>query len=184
MKKGFTLIELLVVISIIGILSSVVMSSLNQARIKARDARRVSDLQELQKALEMYYSDNGHYPYDLSNGTGTYADCWAGSGNNWIPNSGNYSWSTNYISKQPQDPVDNCCWPQGNQVGICATAGQAATYEYWSNGSKYLLSARMENLAYPYRAEITGIIDPRNNQPYSTSVNWGVLGKYCYVITN
>lgn len=61
-ERGFTLIELLVVIAIIGMLSSVVLSSLNGARKKARDARRLSDLKQLQTALELYYSDNVAYP--------------------------------------------------------------------------------------------------------------------------
>ena len=61
-EKGFTLIELLVVIAIIGMLSSVVLSSLNNARKKARDARRLGDLKQLQAALELYYSDNTAYP--------------------------------------------------------------------------------------------------------------------------
>jgi len=61
-KKGFTLIELLVVIAIIGILSSVVLASLNSARQKSRDAKRVSDIQNLQLALELYFDSKGEYP--------------------------------------------------------------------------------------------------------------------------
>jgi len=61
-KGGFTLIELLVVIAIIGILSTIAMTSLNGARRRARDATRVSDLNEIQKAVELYYSTNGSYP--------------------------------------------------------------------------------------------------------------------------
>ncbi len=59
---GFTLIELLVVIAIIGILATIVMVSLNTARGKARDARRISDIRQLQLALQMYYDINGAYP--------------------------------------------------------------------------------------------------------------------------
>ena len=56
--RGFTLIELLVVIAIIGILSSVVLASLNSARQKGRDAKRISDVKQLQLALELYYDAN------------------------------------------------------------------------------------------------------------------------------
>ena len=61
-RRGFTLIELLVVIAIIGILSAVVLTSLNSARDKSRDARRKAELAEIQKAIEMYANDYGHYP--------------------------------------------------------------------------------------------------------------------------
>lgn len=61
-KRGFTLIELLVVIAIIGILSSVVLASLNSARQKSRDARRISDVKQLQLALELYFDSNSQYP--------------------------------------------------------------------------------------------------------------------------
>ena len=70
--KGFTLIELLVVIAIIGILATIVMVSLNTARSKARDARRVSDVRQLQLALQMDYDSTGSYPAALSNLTPTY----------------------------------------------------------------------------------------------------------------
>jgi prepilin-type N-terminal cleavage/methylation domain-containing protein len=71
-SKGFTLIELLVVIAIIGILATIVMVSLNTARAKARDARRISDVRQLQLALQMYYDAIGSYPAALSGLAPTY----------------------------------------------------------------------------------------------------------------
>jgi len=59
MKKGFTLIELLVVISIIGILVAVAVASYTGAQIKARDARRRSDMKAVQSTMEQYYATTG-----------------------------------------------------------------------------------------------------------------------------
>lgn len=61
-KRGFTLIELLVVIAIIGILASIVLVSLNSARAKGRDAKRVSEIRQIKYALELYYNFNNTYP--------------------------------------------------------------------------------------------------------------------------
>jgi type II secretion system protein G len=66
-RAGFTLIELLVVIAIIGLLASIVLASLNGARRKSRDARRIADLKQIQNALELYSNDNnGKYPSSAS----------------------------------------------------------------------------------------------------------------------
>ena len=60
-KRAFTLIELLVVIAIIGILSAVVLTSLNSARESAREATILSTLKEIHTQAEIYYVDNGTY---------------------------------------------------------------------------------------------------------------------------
>ena len=58
--SGFTLIELLVVIAIIGILSSVVLASLNTARQKGADAAVKSNLSNAPAQAELFYDDNGN----------------------------------------------------------------------------------------------------------------------------
>lgn len=61
-KKGFTLIELLVVIAIIGLLSTLSVVALGSAREKSRDSKRLSDIKQVQTALELFYTDQGNYP--------------------------------------------------------------------------------------------------------------------------
>ncbi len=85
--RGFTLIELLVVIAIIGILSAVVVASLNTAREKGYDAQRVSNLRSVEQALEVYATNAGGYP-STGGGSNYVSQCsaWGGvSANNVIP---------------------------------------------------------------------------------------------------
>ena len=74
-EGGFTILELLVVIAIIGIIAAVVLVALDESREKGRDAGRASQTQEILKALELYYSDNGSYPtVSGTYNTGDYLD--------------------------------------------------------------------------------------------------------------
>ncbi len=62
-QKGFTLVELLVVVAIIGLLAGIAVVSVNSTRVKARDARRIADVKQMQNALELYNNTmNGAYP--------------------------------------------------------------------------------------------------------------------------
>ncbi len=96
MRRGFTLIELLVVIAIISILSSVVLANLGTARQKGRDGKRVSDMKQIQLALELYYDNYSQYPL---NGWAALNTALAGT----------------YISVVPNDPI------AGNSYGYYAT---------------------------------------------------------------
>ena len=69
-RKGFTLIELLVVIAIIGILSSVVLASLNSARAKGKDTRIMSDVREIRSVLEGDYNGSIYNLWGSANNIG------------------------------------------------------------------------------------------------------------------
>jgi type IV pilus assembly protein PilA len=68
-SQGFTLIELLVVIAIIGILSAVVLASLNTARSKGNDAAVQSDLSTVQIQAEIYFGGVGANTYGTAGAT-------------------------------------------------------------------------------------------------------------------
>lgn len=97
-RKAFTLIELLVVISIIGMLASVVLVSLNSARAKARDTKRLNDILQLRTALYSYYLSNNSYPTSYSSSN----DAFAALSPSLVPN---------YIAKMPDDPLGSITGP-------------------------------------------------------------------------
>ena len=61
--SGFTLIELLTVIAVIGLMASIILINMNNARVKARNVKRITDVLQLRKALEIYYDENNSYPH-------------------------------------------------------------------------------------------------------------------------
>ncbi len=71
-NKGFTLIELLVVIAIIGLLTTLAIVALSSARAKSRDARRVSDIRQIQTAIELFFTSRSQtqYPWQVNATTG------------------------------------------------------------------------------------------------------------------
>lgn len=119
-RQGFTLIELLVVIAIIGLLSTLAVVALGSARVKARDSKRLSDLKQLQTALELYYTDQNAYPTGsaIGLGVGNYA-CLNSSG--WAAT----GCTSAYMEQVPKDP-------------------QTGTYTYTSATSSYSISATLE----------------------------------------
>jgi prepilin-type N-terminal cleavage/methylation domain-containing protein len=127
-KKGFTLIEILIVVAIIAILASIVLVGLGPTQQSGRDARRLSDLHEVQNVVELYYNECGFYPSvaaaagvcPTASNINTYADMTAAI-------TGTPATGANSL---PNDP----------------TSGKTYFYEsYGTTATSYVLGATLEN---------------------------------------
>jgi general secretion pathway protein G len=61
-QYGFTLIELLVVVAIISMLAGTILVSFQDPKKRARDTRRMEQINQIAKALELYNNKTGHFP--------------------------------------------------------------------------------------------------------------------------
>ena len=129
-QKAFTLIELLVVIAIIGLLASVLMVSIGNARLKSREVKRLADIRQIRSALEMYVNDNGNYPGAVTTYYWISDNNYPGSGT-WPPCSSTTGGLKPYIAN-----VCNTFDPSGYQYA----------YSIDSSG-RYHLGARFETTA-------------------------------------
>ena len=118
-KKGFTLIELLVVIAIIGVLASIVLASLDSSRKKGRDAKRLSDVKQLQLALELYYDNNNAFP------VGGGSNAVSATNDGYCLTSAQLE-TPGYISKIPTDPISGTCYTYVPYGPASCTAGSCS----------------------------------------------------------
>ena len=149
-RKGFTLIELLIVIIILGILAALITGNFFTSLKKGRDAKRKGDLEQIQRALEMYYEDKRAYPVTVDFvSVNRFCETPACAGTEKI-----------YMQKIPKDP----------------TSGRS--YEYVSTGVDYKLYTCLENnqQVLPYESSGYSMTCPecRNLEGNQVPCVWGV----------
>lgn len=144
-RRGFTLIELLVVIAIIGLLSSIILSSLGTARARARDAQRRSDIVQIRTALEQYFLATGRYPYEDGFDTSMGSGAALPTGSDWSHTSGIYTALVpTYLKYLPIDPTNSGNYyynyePNSAGQGNCTTSTSVCEYS---------LNTRLESGTY------------------------------------
>ncbi len=131
-KKGFTLIELLIVLALIGILTTVTVLALMNARQKTRDAERVSQVSQIRAGLELGFAELASYP------TQTESDVVLGAGGNtlcevkgaaaFVADAASCT-GTVFMSAVPSSPTP--------KDGKCATMQNAYRYLAGSGGTNF-----------------------------------------------
>ncbi|MFY9462748.1 MAG: type II secretion system protein [Candidatus Sungiibacteriota bacterium] len=174
-SSGFTLIELLVVISIIGLLSSIVLTSVNSARSKARNAREKVDVKQIITALELARSNNPNDKYPLSGGSGANWSCLKSSGTCWR---GSYSALpaqavadlAPYLPTLPQTAVSapSGCYANDSYLYISNHPNPVGTFTFSGTGA-FLIWAK----------ETTGAFD-QGECPGFDAGSYDCGLRYCY----
>lgn len=152
-EVGFTLLELLVVIVILGILGGLISGNFFTSLKKGRDTKRKADLEQIQRALEMYYEDKRTYP--------TFAISF---GSSLCETSGCAAGEKIYMQKLPNDPISS------------------AAYQYLpaGDGTSYKIFACLENdqQILPYLSSGSSLVCSINckkpDGTTSTPCLWGV----------
>lgn len=127
LNDAFTLVELLIVMGIMAVMATFFISGYTGVQKKARDATRKSDLNQLAKAMELYFNDYRRYPPESS---GQIAGCPSTSSTACVWGTGQFTDTrTIYYKSVPADPVP----------------AQTYIFRTDANGTYYKFYAELEN---------------------------------------
>lgn len=143
-NKAFTLVELLVVIAIFGLIANVTMVSLNKAKRESRDAKRVSNINQLRSALHLYSTENLSYPEgDPPNGETPIA---IGTDGHLVLDNNGWSDGTSpaspvFMYSVPRDPS---LVAAGTSSLCTGTSSDICDYSYTINGDDFIIYFYLE----------------------------------------
>jgi len=134
-KYGFTLVELLIVIAIFALIANFTMVSLNNARRKSRDAKRMSDIAQLRNALHLYSVNGNGFPAGdgLPLGSSNYLIL---NGNGWGIN----TTAPVFMFNVPRDPQ-----MVNDTASACTDSSSSpCDYGYYQNGNDFVIYFYLE----------------------------------------
>jgi len=131
LRRGMTLVEILVVVAIIGILAGLVTINLTSTRAKARDKKRIADVESIAQALTLYYSANRQYPKVNANAL---LESFIMDDSSTAPNNAYTllsTFTTRYLQSKPSSP----------KQGLPTDSN---TYRYQTTGTHYQVQTDLE----------------------------------------
>ncbi len=156
-NRAFTLIELLVVVAIIAILTGMILNNIMGARVKSRDARRVSDLGQIQLALEQYFDRCGQYP-----------------------DAAHYATPTEVLSQPDGCPSGASSVSLSQYISVIPTPPSSGSYVYSVNGtSDYILQATLEQSNNDVLKNSLGMTLQHSSSGYSPYIDCNTTTLYC-----
>ncbi|MEI6304671.1 MAG: type II secretion system protein [Candidatus Taylorbacteria bacterium] len=200
-SKAFTLVELLVVISLVSMLASVVLATINPIRTQAKDSKRLQEIHQIDLAIQSYIADNNGSPpewasckyqvdtLNTSSVSGCVAVSTAGVNTDGTPTAGKVAWDkftatiSKYMPNVPNDPCigGSCVATDGKPLGYTYIPPAAMKYYCSQSGiscasgssgsSNYQISARLES---------AGTVGGSTGSPVETisdmqlPANWGM----------
>lgn len=171
--KGFTLVELMIVVAIMALLTGIVTANLSSVRAKSRDGKRISDMSQIQLALEQYFNRCGIYPAPTSNGSVKPSTYVSKDANNGCPSGITFG---TFLSQVPKN-ID------GSEYGYYTdprSGLENTSYVLYNSGLTGQLTGYGDSV--PLETNSTALTDSLQtaNRPYYALPQNGFSGISCY----